>query len=56
MCLFIGCLEHVWGASLVMRVFAYALPTFRLRGEAPLFSDFGHAHFEAWDSAEKETE
>ena len=39
------------GESLVMRVFAYVLPTFRLRGAyaqgAPLFSNFGYANFEA---------
>ena len=50
MCLFIGCLEHIWGIpgheSFRLRV-AYFSPTQCLCGEAPLFSDFGHAHFEA---------
>ena len=32
---------------------AYFSPTRCLRGGAPLFSDFGHANLEAWDSAEK---
>ena len=32
---------------------AYFSPTRCLRGGAPLFSDFGHANLQAWDSAEK---